>query len=140
MASRRRIPVSTRVSPEIPGGGRRAAKKAYPSHAERLKDIVLEEAYRMIGVRDGGREVKVPMAQAVIRALAVNAVKGHQRAQRLFTELLSDHRARRMKCEAVRPRARVGGLPSALSRRIRARIRTISGSTSAPATMKSPAH
>ena len=28
------------------------------------------------------------MAQAVIRSLAVNAVKGNQRAQRLFTELL----------------------------------------------------
>lgn len=43
----------------------------------------------MISVRDGQRDVKVPMAQAVIRSLAVNAVKGHQRAQRLFTELLS---------------------------------------------------
>ena len=28
------------------------------------------------------------MAQAIVRALAVNAVKGQQRAQRLFTELL----------------------------------------------------
>ena len=28
------------------------------------------------------------MAQAVIRSLAVNAVKGNQLAQRLFTELL----------------------------------------------------
>ena len=35
---------------------------------------MLEEAYRMIGVRDGRREVKVPMAQAIVRALAVNAV------------------------------------------------------------------
>ena len=42
----------------------------------------------MIGVRDGMREVKVPMAQAIVRAMAVNAVKGQQRAQRLFTELL----------------------------------------------------
>ena len=55
---------------------------------------MLEEAYRMIGVRDGLREVKVPMAQAIVRALAVNAVKGQQRAQRLFTELLIDDRAR----------------------------------------------
>ena len=29
------------------------------------------------------------MAQAVIRSLAVNAAKGNQRAQRLFTELLT---------------------------------------------------
>ena len=31
----------------------------------------------------------VPMAQAIVRSLAVNAVKGNQRAQRLFTELLT---------------------------------------------------
>ena len=65
-----------------------AKQKRYPAHAERLKEIILEEAYRMIGVRDGLREVKVPMAQAIVRAQAVNAVKGQQRAQRLFTELL----------------------------------------------------
>ena len=34
---------------------------------ERLKEIILEEAYRTISVRDGQRDVKVPMAQAVIR-------------------------------------------------------------------------
>ena len=56
---------------------------------ERLKEIVLEEAYCTISVRDALRDVKVPMAQAVIRALAVNAAKGQQRAQRLFTELLT---------------------------------------------------
>jgi hypothetical protein len=31
----------------------------------------------------------MPMAQAVIRSVAVNAAKGQQRAQRLFTELLA---------------------------------------------------
>lgn len=31
----------------------------------------------------------MPMAQAVIRSLAVNAAKGHQRAQRQFAELLA---------------------------------------------------
>ena len=72
-----------------PKGRPKGAKgKTYPAYAERLKEIVLEEAYRMIGVRDGMREVKVPMAQAIVRAMAVNAVKGQQRAQRLFTEPL----------------------------------------------------
>jgi hypothetical protein len=73
-----------------PKGRPKGAKgKSYPGHAERLKDIIPEEAYRTIGVRDGLREVKVPMAQAVMRSLAVNAVKGQQRAQRLFAELLA---------------------------------------------------
>jgi hypothetical protein len=56
---------------------------------EWLQEIVLEEAYRTITVRDGERQVDVPMAQAVVRTLAVNAAKGNNRAQKLFTEMLS---------------------------------------------------
>ena len=54
-----------------------------------MKDIILDEAYRSITVRDGNRNVTVPMAQAIIRSLAVNAAKGQHRAQRLFVELLA---------------------------------------------------
>jgi hypothetical protein len=56
---------------------------------ERMKTILLEEAYRTIKVNDGPSQVSVPMAQAVIRSLAVNSAKGNQRAQRLFTDLLT---------------------------------------------------
>ena len=84
-----------------PKGRPKGAKaKTHPAHAERLKEIVLEEAYRLIGVRDGLREVKVPMAQAIVRALAVNAVKGQQRAQRLFTELLTSIESERQRLQA----------------------------------------
>ncbi len=102
-----------------PKGRPKGAKaKTYPAHAERLKAIVLEEAYRMIGVRDGLREIKVPMAQAIVRALAVNAVKGQQRAQRLFTELLItiEHR------EAPRAR-RISRLGPELQAQVGARVR-----------------
>lgn len=74
-----------------------ARTRSHTDCGERLKDIVLEEAYRMIGVRDGLREVKVPMAQAIVRAMAVNAVKGQQRAQRLFTELLATTEREKMR-------------------------------------------
>jgi hypothetical protein len=40
-------------------------------------------------VRDGERIVPLSMAQAIMRSLAVNAAKGQQRAQRLFTTLLA---------------------------------------------------
>ncbi|MET4806784.1 DUF5681 domain-containing protein [Limibacillus sp. MBR-115] len=74
-----------------PKGRPRGAKnKRPPLNEERLKDIILDEAYRSITVRDGERNVSVPMAQAVVRALAVNAAKGQHRAQRLFAELLSN--------------------------------------------------
>jgi hypothetical protein len=60
-----------------------------PRH-ERLKSIILQEAYRTIKVNDGPTQITVPMAQAVIRSLAVTAAKGNTRAQKLFSELLSN--------------------------------------------------
>jgi hypothetical protein len=42
-----------------------------------------------VSVKETKGAVTIPIAQAVIRSLAVNAVKGDQRAQRLFAELLA---------------------------------------------------
>ena len=73
-----------------PAGRPKGAKSKRPGLSEeRMKTILLDEAYRTITVRDGDRNVTVPMAQAVLRALAVNAAKGQHRSQRLFTELLT---------------------------------------------------
>ncbi|MCB1328394.1 MAG: hypothetical protein KDK28_02565 [Maritimibacter sp.] len=63
--------------------------KAQSPLAERMKDIIIDEAYRGISVRDGDRTVTVPMAQAVIRSMSLKAAKGDHRSQRLFAELLS---------------------------------------------------
>jgi len=75
-----------------PRGRPRGSKNRRPPSnpgEERMKEIVLGEAYRTIKVNDGAGQVSVPMAQAIIRSLAFNAAKGNQRAQRLFTELLA---------------------------------------------------
>ena len=73
-----------------PGGRPKGAKSRKSARPEEwLKAIVREEAYRTITVRDGDRTVTLPMAQAVIRTLAVEAAKGKPRPQRLFTEMLS---------------------------------------------------
>lgn len=86
-------PKETRFKKGVSGNPRgrpRGAKTKRPAlHEERLKDIILDEAYRTISVRDGDRNVTIPMAQAVVRSLAVNAAKGQHRAQKLFSELLS---------------------------------------------------
>lgn len=60
-----------------PRGRPKGAKnKTPPLNAERMKTILMEEAYREITVRDGDRNVSVPMAQAIVRSMAVNAAKG----------------------------------------------------------------
>ena len=62
-------------------------KKPRPTD-ERFKDFILAEAYRKIKVNDGEKKITVPMAQAVVRAVAVNAAKGQHRSQQLFAELV----------------------------------------------------
>lgn len=86
-------PAISRFSPGQSGNPRgrpKGARNKMPAlNEERLKSIILTEAYRTIKVNDGPRQVSVPMAQAVMRSVAVNAVKGQHRSQRLFSELLS---------------------------------------------------
>jgi hypothetical protein len=76
-----------------PSGRRKGSIKKRPAlpalNDERLKTIILEEAYRSISINDPNGQFDIPIAQAVVRSLAVNAAKGNQRAQRLFTELLT---------------------------------------------------
>jgi Family of unknown function (DUF5681) len=87
-------PEATRFKPGQSGNprGRPKGKKNKsdaPQH-ERLKSIILEEAYRTIKVNDGPSQVTVPMAQAVMRSLAVTAAEGNTRPQKLFSELLGN--------------------------------------------------
>ncbi len=73
-----------------PRGRPRGRKNKAPAlHEERLKAIILDEAYRTIKVNDGEKQISVPMAQAIVRSMAVTAAKGNTRAQRLFAELLA---------------------------------------------------
>ena len=89
----RKPPEKTRFKPGQsgnPGGRPKGSKNRQAGlRADQLGEIVLAEAYRPIRINDGDRQVSVPMIQAVVRSVAVNAVKGQPRAQRLFTEMVS---------------------------------------------------
>src|SRR5690242_16174267 len=72
-----------------PRGRPRNTKKRRALHEERLKTIILDEAYRTTTAKKGDRNITVSMAEAVVRSIALNAAKGSAPAQKLFTELVS---------------------------------------------------
>ena len=81
-----------------PKGRPKGSKNQMPAlNEERLRDIVLAEAYRTIKVKDGAKDVSIPMAQAVMRSIAVNAVRGDQRSQKMFTDLVNTTEAKNKK-------------------------------------------
>jgi hypothetical protein len=72
-----------------PAGRPRGARNKRPAlNEERLKGIIIEEAYRTITINEGEKRLSIPIAQAIVRSMAVNAARGQHRAQRLFAELL----------------------------------------------------
>ena len=81
-------PVATRFKPGKSGNpkGRPKGKKSkLPGMAEeRLKTIILQEAYRDVPILERGRAKKVAMIVANIRALAVSGAKGNNRAANIF--------------------------------------------------------
>jgi hypothetical protein len=57
--------------------------------------LALNEAFRLIKVRDGERTERIPVMQAILRSIGVAAAKGNPRAQKLFVELMSQAEADR---------------------------------------------
>lgn len=62
---------------------------------DRIKELAIEEGYRLIKVRDGERTVRIPVIQAILRSIGFAAVKGNARAQKAFVELVSQAEAGR---------------------------------------------
>ena len=72
-----------------PVGRPKGAKNKHPAfNNDLLRTLILQEAYRPIKVREGERNVSIPMVAAVIRSLAVNGAKGNSRAAWLFTQMV----------------------------------------------------
>jgi hypothetical protein len=87
----RKPPAAFQFKPGQSGNSKgrpKGARNKKPAlNEERLKAIIIDEAYRTIKVNEGKRQISIPMAQAIIRSLAVNAARGQHRSQQLFAEL-----------------------------------------------------
>ncbi|MBL6426791.1 MAG: hypothetical protein HOY44_04630 [Maritimibacter sp.] len=88
MASRRWPRVLRRDSPAAEGPTRRAKSKRPALNEERLKDIILDEAYRDITVRDGAA-VNSSDGAGDRACDGGQRGKGQHWAQRLFAEMLA---------------------------------------------------
>jgi hypothetical protein len=69
-----------------PKGGSR--KRKDDAHEEKIKSLIIDEAYREVALREGNNVVKLPVMQAVIRQLALAAAKGQPRSQRMLADLV----------------------------------------------------
>ena len=69
------------------GRPRKQATEPMPDSQKSVEDVLLEEAARLVSIREGDKIVKLSTIQAVVRGLAVAAIKGDRRAQLAFREL-----------------------------------------------------
>jgi hypothetical protein len=114
-----------------PAGRRRGARNKPKGQGldfgtQPANQMLLEEAYRTVTIREGERIIELPVIQAVFRSLGVSAMKGNRLAQTTMAELVrgieeEDRRLRSSHFEAaceykwdwerVIEHARVHGLP-----------------------------
>jgi len=77
-----------------PRGRPRCAKNKTPKGqrldfgTQRANQMLLEEAYRTVSIREGEKVIELPVLKAVFRAMGVSAMKGNQLAQATMAELV----------------------------------------------------
>ena len=70
-----------------PRGAPNKPKQYDPAHKP-TDNLILEEAYRPVTIREGERTIELPAIQAAVRALAISAMKGSRLSQCALAELV----------------------------------------------------
>ena len=70
-----------------PRGTANKPKQFDPAH-QPTDNLILQEAYRSVTIREGERTIELPAIQAAVRALAISAMKGSRLSQRALAELV----------------------------------------------------
>jgi hypothetical protein len=64
--------------------------KRQPDKADDVKQLVRQEAERMLTIREGDKVIRMPALQAVFRSQIASAVKGNVAAQRAVIKIFQD--------------------------------------------------
>ncbi len=81
-----------------PGGRPKRAKptpRQLDPAAKPTDSLILEEAYRMVTIREGDKTIELPAIQAAMRSLAIAAMKGSRLSQKALAEVVREVEQRR---------------------------------------------
>ena len=71
-----------------PRGAKNKLQARFDGALQPTDNLILEEAYRPVTIREGERIIELPAIQAAVRALAISAMKGSRLSQRALAELV----------------------------------------------------
>ena len=71
-----------------PRGSRGKAQPQFDPGQRPTNELILQEAYRPVTIREGDEIFEIPAIQAVMRAMGVSAMKGNRLAQKTLTEMV----------------------------------------------------
>ena len=71
-----------------PRGSKSKSQPQYDHGQEPTSQLILEEAYRPVSIREGNEVFEIPAIQAVMRAMGVAAMKGNRLSQKTLADMV----------------------------------------------------